>query len=83
VSGQSSRSRTEPFGFSDIYDIAAQPTDATGKLSTANFTLAINNTGSKHTALLDSAGIVRSTVNVIGVTTGVRHTFEVSVKYTL
>tara|TARA_R110001592_G_scaffold188358_6_gene433580 strand:+ start:2338 stop:3030 length:693 start_codon:yes stop_codon:yes gene_type:complete len=78
-----SRSRKEPFGFSAIYDIPANPTSSSGLLSTSNFTLSFVSTGKSHTALLDSAGIVKTPVRVVGVTTGVSQTFEVTVKYTI
>ena len=83
VKNSTARSRRESFGFSDLYDIPATPSNATGILSTANFTLGFNATGKKHTALLDTGGVVRTTVDVIGITTGVRHTFEVTVQYVI
>lgn len=80
VSNASTRARREPFGFGMIYDLPAQSGTGT-VLSDINFVLNWQNTGSSYTALIDTSGNVKTTIRVVGVSTGISTTFEVTVKY--
>jgi len=82
LSGARSRARKEPFGFGLVYDVPAKP-GAGNVLSQLSFVLKYVGTGSRYTQLQDSSGNVKTTVKVVGASTGITTTFEVTVKYTV
>lgn len=82
LSGARSRARKEPFGFGLVYDVPAKP-GAGNILSQLSFVLKYVGTGSRYTQLQDSSGNVKTTVKVVGASTGITTTFEVTVKYTV
>ena len=82
ISGGRSRARKEPFGFGLVYDVSSK-TGSGNTLTNVTFTLKYVGTGKRYTQLQDSNGNVKTTVMVRGSSSGITHTFEVTVKYTV
>ena len=82
LTGARSRARKEPFGFGLVYDVPARP-GAGNVLSQIGFTLQYVGTGKRYTQLQDTSGNVKTTIRVVGSSTGIITTFEATVKYSV
>lgn len=73
--------RSVPFSSNVIYDLAATATGTGSSLSALKLALRTVSGGSNLTSFQDSNKVVRTSLRVTGLTTGVGTTFEIAVQY--
>jgi len=73
--------RSVPFSSNIIYDLAATSTGTGSSLSALKLSLRTVSGGSNLTSFQDSNKVVRTSLRITGLTTGVGTTFEIAVQY--